>query len=157
MINALRALNIRYDNFINKINLNIPIQKYFNINVDNLVFKVDRIENDLFLTLSYVKNFVYDIKELPCEMNRLIMTYLNNNLTVKIKISFTDNYPFVSPQWTLINVENHINHNINIRDYFQEMINSHNCQYANSWSPAINIENDILIFITRIDDTIFQT
>ena len=55
-----------------------------------------------------------------------------------------------------MSVENHINHNVNMTEYFQEIINDHNCQYENSWSPAITIENDILIFITRIDNAIFE-
>jgi hypothetical protein len=155
-ISGPKSFMIRYNKFNKKINEDTSIEKYFNIN-DRYHIYLEKKDENLLFTLSYIEDYNYDIKNLPNEICNFIMSFLKIRLIVKINISFPEDYPFKNPIWSIISVETNINKSLNLNEYFQHLIYSQNCQNKCSWSPAIDIEKDILIFITRINNAIFQT
>jgi hypothetical protein len=128
-----------------------PIQKYFNIRDANLNFSLDLNQNNLFFTISYVEKISYDLTDLPNDMSNVIMSYLNSNMFIKLQITFPEAYPFEPPSWRLISVENGLNQSVNLDAYFQDIVNIQNCQNSSNWSPAIDIEKEILGFIIKIE------
>jgi len=146
-----RQLIIRYNKFMEKINTNNTIQKYFNIADVKLSFSLDMNKNNLFFTISYLEKFSHDLIDLPNEMSNVIMSFLNSNMVAKFQITFPESYPFDPPFWTLVNVENELNKSFDLDVYFQTIVNLQNCQNYAHWSPAIDVEKEILGFITKME------
>ena len=143
----------RYNTFINCLN-NSTIEKYFGIiNQPNksLNFTLKREENELYFTVSFLKSCNIDIKEFPKEINDIISSYSSEFIKINLKILHYADYPFHPPEWSLLNILCNIKIPFNLNDYYNYIINNHNEMYKTDWSPAINIEKDILEFIQKIN------
>jgi hypothetical protein len=89
---------------------------------------------------------------LPKELSRIISEYLPTKITICIEILFPNNYPFIQPTYSLMNVEHNVpNLPINLKDYCEYIVDNHNAQYKHYWSPAIEIDKDILDFVRKIN------
>lgn len=156
----LRRVNKFYNQFHNN-----SIEEYFGIpNNDQshitCRFTINEENEDdlepptITITICFQKknNKIYDFKKLPKEMNQLIASYYEfDTIHIETIISFPFLYPFHPPVWNLFLVKHNINHPMNLTEYYQEIVDNHNHQYEHYWSPATNIEQDILDFIRKIN------
>jgi hypothetical protein len=151
-----------------------------NIDIDNTQ------ENRIILSVEYrTKTSFVHLKDVPFEVSRLISSYVPyNKIHVKFAITFPKEYPFCPPKWTLeedlSNISDISNLIVSTKQYYQELVDTHNNQYKRSpdldidgsepypftktspheksihtesyyWSPAHYIEKDLLNFILRIN------
>lgn len=109
--------------------------------------------NELELNITYEKIYPFmDFEKLPPELSSVIHSYTTGRLSITASILYTSEYPFRPPIWSLIDVKhNTINTSLNLKDYYSYLIDNHNEQYSNDWSPAINYDIDILDFIQKIN------
>ena len=99
-----------------------------------------------------------NILELPPEINSMISAYLPSYLILNIRIDFPPNYPFDSPIWSLIDCADHLVSSLqHAEEYYKYIINTHNTSNILNWSPAVKIDNDILVFMVRCNhfDSLF--
>lgn len=90
--------------------------------------------------------------QIPPEMMAKIRSYLTYKIELKVKIQYSENYPFSPPIWFLNGVTPHtIPNQVNLTDYYSYKVSCHNNQYRTEWTPAIAIEKDILTFIQKIN------
>jgi len=148
---------------IAKLCSNIDIRKlheYFGIpstkeNKISISLQINAGENTICLKIIYIHdNFnlkKQNIRELPQEINNIIHSYLVSYVEINTIILYGDGYPFLPPQWNLSSVINKSSATINLNEYYEYIVNCHNNQYTINWSPAIIIEKDILLFITRVN------
>ena len=148
----------RYARYLKNINSN-TIEKYFglknrfNTTLKFILIKNNDIEEDnknLTFNMYFVKKYKLNIKELPAEINKLIMSYADVNINITFNILHTNNYPFSQPIWSLINITQNLDKSRNILEYILHILNNHNNNYIKYWSPATDIEKDILEFIRKI-------
>ena len=59
----------------------------------------------------------------------------------------------MQPVWLLQNIKQNVKVQqlVDINEYYSNIINIHNKQNAESWSPATKIETDIVEFIRKIN------
>ena len=95
----------------------------------------------------------YNIKDLPYEVNCLIYEFLPETIELKMMICYDDSYPFSGPSWELLECNDKLTGTNNIQAYYNYIIECHNkTNSSTNWSPAICIEKDILLFITKINN-----
>jgi hypothetical protein len=96
---------------------------------------------------------IYNFNNLPIEIIREIQEYGKHFIDMEIDIYFPNKYPFIRPLWCLKNIIHNIKleQPINIKNYYYNIINNHNNQNKKYWSPANEIEKDILGFIIKIN------
>lgn len=112
----------------------------------------------LGLNITYTTpGFYANIANLPVEICDSIFAFSCQVLELKVQITFTDTYPFEPPFWTLTEVKNTIPKanlpypKYELSDYYQNVIYMHNKNNrTGNWSPAIDIEKDVLNFIRKI-------
>ena len=104
---------------------------------------------DFSITCTYNPNYI--IANFPKEINTIINKYTKCELLLKFRLLFHDTYPYKPATWSLIGIENNFNNNINLENYYNELVEGHNSHLNNSWSAAIYIEKDILLFLTKIN------
>ena len=102
----------------------------------------------------------HNIRELPPEINGLIAEYLPSYITLELRIDYTNTYPFDIPQWSLVSCNDRLASSLkNAEEYYTYIINTHNSMHrSDNWSPAIDIDKDILQFMIRINhfDSLFS-
>ena len=109
-------------------------------------------ENNILLTTRFLKKKkAVNILAFPVEINDIIASYCDEFINLTMQISHPQDYPFVPPIWSLINVQDNVNSLLNIPEYYEYKIETHNSQYRDYWSPATDIEKDILDFIQKIN------
>lgn len=102
-------------------------------------------------TQNYFDLMKYRIKQLPHEINALISHYLPSTIMLHIHIHFTNGYPFDPPRWSLISCDDRLASSLkNAKEYYEYIIQNHNDSNLYNWSPATNIDSDILTFMLRI-------
>ena len=109
--------------------------------------------NKIELHISFEKSYKLDFIDLPEEISRYISDYLYVCINIPLEILFPLSYPFTPPLWSLIKVEHNLyNPPINLEDYYKYIVDNHNSPYSDDrWSPAIEIEVDILDFICKVN------
>lgn len=131
------------------------LEKYFGLNHNYDVFKIVPQKTDinkLVLNIHVEKKHYHDFKQLPSDISDLISEYLPDYLTFCVEITYPYEYPFKPPIYQLQSIKyNLVNRPISIDKYYATIVNNHNVQYKREWSPAIDIEHDILYFICRIN------
>ena len=131
-----------------KINLNgQSIKNYFNIE-QQIDFKLKKHkECGCLFSFKYgVDPFIYNISNLPQDINHYIKTFINKNYIISFDLKFPADYPFKPPQWEL-------NSPINNKQLNKEIdciIKIHNYKYKYDWSPWIMIEKDVLFMIESL-------
>jgi hypothetical protein len=96
--------------------------------------------------------------KLPGELCDIINSYSSNFISLKFKIDYHYNYPFVEPVWSLISENNDMTHlpkNFTLTEYYQDIVERHNGQYRDisrgyNWTPAITVRTDTINFIMKI-------
>jgi hypothetical protein len=101
-----------------------------------------------------------NIRELPPEINRAIAEYLPSYITLSLRIDYTNTYPFDIPRWSMISADDRLASSLkNAEEYYNYIITTHNTTYHHhNWSPATDIDKDILQFMIRINhfDSLFS-
>jgi hypothetical protein len=143
----------RYERFQNKI-ANSSINKYFGINDTNINITVNKKNNEeiLYLNIFYLKHQEkINFKIIPNELNDLIHSYLNEYVTIQTDILFPSDYPFIPPIWSLLKVSSNFDFKDLLHNISEYAVTCHNNQTTRDWSPATDIEKDILDFIRKIN------
>jgi len=94
-------------------------------------------DNSIVLSLKFSKkNPMENISNLPVELIQKIYSYVSHEyIHLSFMITFTDEYPFVPPVWSLMDEKNNVSssmlytNNTTFRDYFQKLTLNHNEQY----------------------------
>ena len=136
---------------------NKSIAEYFILENKNLEFSITKPINGRYsFTINYKKKYIpkHDFMTLPEELNDIINSYLDDFIIIEIVVDLRHNYPFSKPNWNLVNVKDSYDNRLPLKlfNYYKYIVNKHNKMYTKkNWSPIIDIKNDILIFITRIN------
>lgn len=92
---------------------------------------------------------------LPIELNPIIANYILSKryLNLSVRISYSENYPFEPPSWSLISVKSNIFNVSNLNEYFKYLIDNHNQQFNDrcNWSAILHIDKNVLHFLTMIN------
>ena len=147
--------NVKQDNDDNKIT---NLQYFFALNQCDkckINISLECVNNTkLILSVNYVSNQKLKIdyvKMLPKEINDLIAEYLLPSITLKFEIEYPLGYPFGGICWRLIYCDNELSNLKNIYKYYSFIAEEHTkYNLSDSWSPAITIDKDILVFLTKI-------
>ena len=142
-----RGFTRRFEQF-NKLLGNDLLENYFGISQNFKLLIQSSNENEIKLTIIYFsQNKFLKIKNLPFEINCVIHSYLYNKMELNILMTYPFDYPFKSPQWSLLEVNHNFTTILDIEKYYNYIILLHNLKYnIKNWSPAITISNDILDF-----------
>jgi hypothetical protein len=148
----------RINRFQDKFN-NISIEDYFDIVGINDNEKINFIHNvksnnTINLEIRFTKNnILYDILELPLDICREIFEYYSiDYIFINLNIVYNSiTSPFSAPNWNLINVKHNISIPIDLTEYYKGIVHFHNSLNNIQWSPAIDIDKDILDFIQKIN------
>lgn len=114
----------------------------------------------LGLNITYTTpGFYANIANFPVEICDKIFAFSCYAIELQFQITFMNTYPFEAPFWTLVEVKNTIPKanlpypTYKLSDYYQHVVSMHNKLYQNpkNWSPAIDIEKDVLDFIRKIN------
>ncbi len=132
-----------------------PLVKYFELKHNYDVFEIVPQKTDmdkLTLHIKVVKKHYHNFKYLPSDINNLISEYLPEYIYICVEITFPPDYPFKPPIYTLLSTKyNIVNYIISIDSYYASIVDNHNLQYKREWTPAMDIEKDVLSFICRIN------
>lgn len=154
LINNCR--NNRIQNFNDKFKLSSSLEENWNLKnyfSEKIYFDFTIKENYIYFNFNFKKkNQFYDFSQLPIDVSRYIYQFYNSDfITIKIKIHFPDDYPFKAPIWYLLNVEHNLELPICLSRYYTNIIDNHNNLYKRDWSPAIDIDKDLLDFLQKIN------
>jgi hypothetical protein len=75
--------------------------------------------------------------QLPSDINNYIKSFLHKKHKINSFISYTDQYPFRSPRWSIVHAT---------KELKKEIIH-YNQSLEESWLPCLNFENDILCYL----------
>lgn len=137
------------------------IEKYFELDkysdknkiYTKINLKIDENQHKIFLDFQlYKKNNFLNFIKLPDEINREIYNYYKREfIKINICIFYGNDYPFFPPLWNLLNVKHNLDISINLKQYYSDIINYHNNLNKKDWSPAIDLTQDMLDFIQKIN------
>ena len=145
-------LEKRYHNILATSNVN-SLHEYFNIqNAEIRLTDMNTVEINFTKTKNAsVIEFIRRtrIKRLNQDVIDIIISYIPNRLflAMKFHIEYPPLYPFRPPEWSLKTVlSNIINKDLSAtpENYCTYIINKHNNQYNQNWTPAVQITSDIL-------------
>jgi hypothetical protein len=146
-------LERRFQRFEQENNSNL--KEYFGIiDTPQRIVNINATHNNeaVICTVSFKEvNKMINIRCLPMDIICKISSYLNCYLTIKTKIVYPQDYPFEPPQWSLVCVKHNIESRMNLKEYYEYLVETHNNKYSIDWSPAIHIDIDILDFISKIN------
>jgi len=132
------------------------LEEYYNIqNTNNCKLKISYIRTTpytILLHIHFEKSRFYDFLNLPLEVSRIISEYAPTTISIRVGITFPNDYPFNQTVYSLINVDHSIpNIPMNLEEYYKYIVDNHNYQYSKYWSPAILIDRDILDFVRKVN------
>lgn len=146
------SIERRIDRMLESFNVNLqgrPIEEYFNIDL-KFRFKLKKNENKekscLFSFKYEEQPFIYNICNLPQDINRYIKTYIKVKYVVHFELLFPNDYPFKPPEWLIHTPINHIE----LHKQLNFIIKTHNYKYIQDWAPWIMIEKDVLFMIEHL-------
>ena len=90
---------------------------------------------DFSITCTHKPNYILD--NFPKEINTIINKYTECELLLKFRLLFHDYYPFEPPTWSLMQVKKNFNTDINLENYYKELVEGHNSHLNAGWSAAI--------------------
>lgn len=149
-----QQMNLRLKRFEHDFK-DIELGQYFqlkNIHIDKVIQN-----NNILLTVHFNKKYKGPFLNILPELNNIIFEYLNESIEIKIKIQYSNNYPFTPPIWYIKGVKHNNISTMELLDYYIYKIKNHNELYnavldgMTQWNPAIGIEKDILLFLERIN------
>ena len=125
------------------------IEDYFNIN-SNIKFRLRKNkekERSCLFSFKYEDNpLLYNISNLPQDINRYIKTYIHKRYDICFELVFPMDYPFKPPKWELFKTIN----NKHLNEQLNRVIKIHNHKYLIDWSPWIMIEKDVLLMVESL-------
>jgi len=141
-----RIGNRFYNDFMTNLN-NKSIHEYFNILYPIVEVKQNNCLNyELTIKHEVRYNPIKQIK-LPEDILKYISSYIEFGFYIVIDIQYPRDIPFKEPKWTIITEkELNLKHN----EFWKTIVKQHNKDNSLDWSPAINLEKDVLCFISRI-------
>jgi len=147
--------NNRIQNFNDKFKHSCSLEENWNLknySSEKLNFDFTIKENYIYFNFNFQKKYpFYDFSQLPLDINRYIYSYYHADfITIKTKIHFPNEYPFKAPIWYLLKVEHNLELPICLSWYYTNIIDNHNNIYKRDWTPAIDIEKDLLDFLQKI-------
>jgi ubiquitin-protein ligase len=161
MISHIKCLNYRYNKWTELIESSgQSIVDYFGLSIglkSNEIIHMDLSKfpyaNYCIFTFYYTTIPKYKISDLPNEIINRIYDYYKEYLVFQFKIEYGERYPFSPPIWSLYSYTykyprvydkkktDHV-----VKAYCNGIINCHNSQYKENWSPVIMIHSDLLAF-----------
>jgi hypothetical protein len=127
---------------------------------ESTTIKTTLQSNTLLLAIRYQRSVTPQNIRLPNEIIRHIYGYLLYQIELHTKIDYSIDYPFAPPIWYIESVQHNLPHTgyhpFYLLDYYIDKIHQHNRLYnrllleGNQWTPAISVENDILLFVKRV-------
>ena len=119
-----------------------PIAGYFDVPGNYHVHR----DGESVVLCAWYEHFpqVGKFEALPPELSMYVMTYLYHRRACSLKIEFPMDYPYQASIWSTLREQN--------MDAVAAVARQ-NCNYANSWSPAITIEKDVLNMILELQQT----
>ena len=149
-------MNIRLKKFEEKFR-DVDLVKYFNLNHErdeSVSIHKEIFPSEIHLKINYKKTTSCDYLNLPDELIEYIRDFLTYSIEVQIRVHYPLQYPFVPPVWAMAGVVHNLSQPVQL--YYYDKVNYHNHYYnlylfeMATWTPAISIETDILIFLQRI-------
>lgn len=154
----MTVLDRRYVRFAKDCDIN-KLEKYFNIQSTeniNKNFSLEKIDSKNYRLK--VKYFYYPkcperffIQELPYEINKKIIGYLDTHINISFVIKHPNEYPFENPILFLEDLSHNLN-KLNMKKYYQNVVNEINKTYSKEWVCGIQLDKYILEVITRINN-----
>lgn len=137
-----KRIDLTYDRF-KAILTTQPIAQYFDVSGNYHVHR----EGDRVVLCAWREEFpqVGKFDRLPPELSMHIMSYLYQRRACSLEIEFPADYPFKASIWRMLREQN--------MDAAAAVARQ-NCNYANSWSPSITIEKDVLNMILELHQTL---
>jgi hypothetical protein len=137
------------DNFQNFLGLGDQKNGTFHI-------KIEKLDKIILLKIKFIPNDIFDLKnnniyELPPEINLFISEFIQSYIYFEFQITYTDSYPFDPPTWSMISFDDRLTNVKNMINYYNYIVRSHNINNGYSWNPAIDLDKDILYFISKIN------
>jgi len=120
-----------------------PIAEYFNVPGNYHVHR----DGESVVLCAWHEDFpqVGKIDRLPPELALHVMSYLYLRKACSLKIEFPMDYPYKATIWSTLREQN--------MDTVAAVARQ-NCNYVNSWSPAITIEKDVLNMIMELQQLV---
>lgn len=99
------------------------------------------------------------LTSLPESVLAIIADYIYCEIRLLFNIAFPERYPFNPPIWSIVSSEIKFSHNsneyggMNLHDYYAYLVEMHNnhYHYRDNWTPSYSINQDVLLFINRIN------
>ena len=147
----MTLFNRRQARFLNHLKeTDNSIINYYNIKNPNLLITFKPFDGFYEINIVYDrKQDIFEFPMLPYELNKYINDYTNCYINITLNVSNVDNFPFYPPIWSLKEIMYNIQYgvHINIKEYYEYLINLHNDK-VKVWSPCMqNINSDLLNFI----------
>ena len=152
-------LEKRYNNILMDTNVS-KLHQYFNIqnaeirltDMNTLEINFSRVLNSEVIQLIRTKR----INRLNSDVIDIIVSYIPNRLFLKmnIHVEYPPLYPFRPPKWSINEVSTNIIHMgvcTTPENYCRYIVNIHNNQYEDNWTPAIQMIADILNLFLRFN------
>ena len=140
MDKRIERIDRSYTQFLNVVN-NRPISCHYSIS-DEYKVTICRISYDVFMVYIMYENkppFIAQL-DLPSDIHTYIKSFLHKKHKINSFISYTDQYPFRSPQWSIVHAS---------KELKKEII-QYNKSLDESWLPCLNFENDILCYLVWV-------
>jgi len=134
------------------------LDKYYNIkNTETTKTNIEYFINlDKSIVELHIRFFkkdpAYNFKQLPLEICGIISSYNVNYINIKFEILFPISYPLNEiPIWSFVDVQHNIKSILNLKNYYEYIVDTHNNRNKHDWSAAIQIDRDILEFFEKIN------
>ncbi len=155
-------MNLRIERFHKEFE-GVDMAKYFNLSSDIRIYHTlnnqqDIREPKIQLRIKYLRVDPCPRLLLPIELVSLIQSYLIDRIELLLEVTYPRNYPFLPPQWELVEVNHNLHGHIHtcwhgemtLPYYYRDKVREHN-ESNRFWSPAISIPSDLLEFIRRVN------
>ena len=123
---------------------------------ESLDISVDLHESHYFLHIYYTRKPALSpspLDVLPDDILYQLGKYLNQRVHLVFRVDLPESYPFKGPHWSLEScVGTCAGWSKALTNYYTRVAQERNSGIYYSWSPASNIDNDILGMIADIND-----
>jgi len=153
------ALDLRFERLEERVLNNSSFTEYFGIappneneELDIKLVTADSTEGIVVIDILFQKHTTQNLLKIPIEIIRHIDNFNHYYLRLRLKLTFPVEYPFQPPVWSLEKIQQQTKPtHVDMKEYYEYIIEKHNSQNATRWSPSTFIDKDILLFFTRIN------